>query len=306
MAEKSTSFFQGIKYVPNLEELDQEKQPMKVDEKPAHEKNANDEPLSFSDFCEFLPIGHIKKNCEIRFDCCSTVKPAAKKAMIIGLTMTVCNQLSGAWPLMTYTQAIFEEAGSTLSPNLSAIIVSLVQMAANVLSIVVVDRIDRKKLYSISAIATATGLAALGLHSLYKEQLTEYASIPIVAFSFTIFVASCGILPLHYVILVEIMPKKVRQNRSLRKWRPSSSNNILHFPNFQIQNVANLTCMTLFWGMAASVLQIYPTVSEALGMHSCMFLFATSCCFLSLFTLVVIPETRGKSYETIMRALERQ
>lgn len=232
MAEKSTNFFQGIKYVPNLEELDQEKQPMKVDEKRANEKNANDEPLSFSDFCEFLPNGHIKKNCKTRYHCCPTVKPAAKKAMIIGLTMSVCNQLSGAWPLMTYTQAIFEEAGSTLSPNLSAIIVSLVQMAANVLSIVVVDRIDRKKLYSISAIATATGLAALGLHSLYKEHLTEYASIPIVAFSFTIFVASCGILPLHYVILVEVMPKKVRQNRSLRKWLPSSSNCYSSFLKF--------------------------------------------------------------------------
>lgn len=130
---------------------------------------------------------------------------------------------------MTYTQAIFEEAGSTLSPNVSAIIVSLVQMAANVLSIVVVDRIDRKKLYSFSAICTAIGLAALGLHSLYKEHLTEYASIPILAFSFTIFVASCGILPLHYVILVEVMPKKVKRNRSSRQCRASSSNAFFYF-----------------------------------------------------------------------------
>lgn len=123
--------------------------------------------------------------------------------------MSVCNQLSGAWPLMTYANVIFEEAGSTLSPNVSAIIVSLVQFGANCVTIAIVDRIDRKKLFSCSAICMGIGLVSLGLHNIYKEHLSEYTFIPIVAFSFTIFVASCGILPLHYVILVEIMPKKV-------------------------------------------------------------------------------------------------
>lgn len=112
---------------------------------------------------------------------------------------------------MTYTQAIFEEAGSTLSPSLCAIIVSFVQLAANVVSIGLVDRIDRRKLFSFSAMCTAIGLVAMGLHSVYKDSLTDYALIPIMAFSFTIFVASCGILPVHFVILVEIMPKKVCQ-----------------------------------------------------------------------------------------------
>lgn len=54
MAEKSLSFFQGIKYVPNLKELDEEKQPMKMDEKAvATTDNSKDEKLSFSDFCKF-------------------------------------------------------------------------------------------------------------------------------------------------------------------------------------------------------------------------------------------------------------
>lgn len=67
MAEKSTRFFQGIKYVPNLEELDQEKQPMKIDEKSANEKHAIEENLSISDFCKFLPIEPQKKNVEIPY-----------------------------------------------------------------------------------------------------------------------------------------------------------------------------------------------------------------------------------------------
>lgn len=50
MAEKSMSFFQGVKYVPTLNELDQEKQPMKSAEKSAIEGDSDDEQLSFSDF----------------------------------------------------------------------------------------------------------------------------------------------------------------------------------------------------------------------------------------------------------------
>lgn len=54
MAEKSLSFFQGIKYVPNLKELDQEKQPMNADEKPTIADDVNAEKLSLSDFCKFF------------------------------------------------------------------------------------------------------------------------------------------------------------------------------------------------------------------------------------------------------------
>lgn len=54
MAEKSISFFQGVTYVPNLEDLDQEKQLMKADEKPVIEENSNNEKLSLSDFRKFF------------------------------------------------------------------------------------------------------------------------------------------------------------------------------------------------------------------------------------------------------------
>lgn len=56
MAEKSISFFQGIKHVPNLDQLDQEKQPMKTDEKPVIEENSDNEKISLSDFCTYLRL----------------------------------------------------------------------------------------------------------------------------------------------------------------------------------------------------------------------------------------------------------
>lgn len=123
--------------------------------------------------------------------------------------MSFVNQLSGCFSMLTYTNAIFEEAGSSLSPNASAIIIALVQWGANCLTIAIVDRAGRKVIYSISAFGAALGLTVLGVHSLFRVQLAEHSWIPVVAFAFYIFIASIGLLPLHYVILVEIMPKKV-------------------------------------------------------------------------------------------------
>lgn len=60
----------------------------------------------------------------------------------------------------------------------------------------------------------------------------------------------------------------------------------------------------LNWILAFLLLAFYPMMSEAFGMHGCMFIFAGFCVATALFTLFVIPETKGKSYDSIMKSLE--
>lgn len=52
--------------------------------------------------------------------------------------------------MMNYTNKIFEDAGSTLPSNTASIIVASVQLFANFVSMVLVDRAGRKILISIS------------------------------------------------------------------------------------------------------------------------------------------------------------
>lgn len=47
----------------------------------------------------------------------------ARKAFIIGIVLVSLNQFSGVATMLNYTANIFEEAGSSLSPNVSTIIV---------------------------------------------------------------------------------------------------------------------------------------------------------------------------------------
>lgn len=74
----------------------------------------------------------------------SLTRNPGKKAMIIGVVLAVLNHFSGNFALVTYTAHIFEEAGSILSPNCSALIVAVVQFIGSITVPMLVERTGRK------------------------------------------------------------------------------------------------------------------------------------------------------------------
>lgn len=119
------------------------------------------------------------------------------------------NQFCGAFSMISYANKIFTEADSILSPSKASVIISVVQLTANLLAMALVDHVGRRFLMTISATCTGLGLICMGLYDLYMERLVEHRWIPIVSFSTVILMSSVGMLPLTYVILSEILPKKV-------------------------------------------------------------------------------------------------
>lgn len=127
------------------------------------------------------------------------------------------NQFCGALAIITYSANIFTESGSDLSPNVSSIIVALIQLTGTVVSFILVDNLGRKILLLISTIGTTAGLFSMGIFSFLQHSghdLSELGSLPILSLSFTILFSSFGILPLPYVILAEVLPQKVSINLS--------------------------------------------------------------------------------------------
>lgn len=68
----------------------------------------------------------------------------ARKAITIGIVLMFLNQFSGFFAMLTYTATIFEEAGSSLSPNVSAIIVAVIQIIGTYMASLFVERAGRK------------------------------------------------------------------------------------------------------------------------------------------------------------------
>lgn len=116
--------------------------------------------------------------------------------------------------MMSFTATIFAESGSTMSPNVSSIVVGVIQIIGSMFPTLLVDRIGRKMMMGISAFGTSVGLNVLGLYTLAKSQGFDVESlnwIPLVAFSFVIFIANWGLMTLPFMIVSEITHPKVNK-----------------------------------------------------------------------------------------------
>lgn len=141
-----------------------------------------------------------------------TVRWRAIKAILIGFSLTGINLFSGTFAMINYTASIFKESGSTLDPHTSSIIVAVIQILGVYGSTLLVDRIGRKTLLIFSTSGAFIGLISLGIFSYLNENgfdLTTYNCIPLLSFSFFVFISCFGILPLPFIVLTEILPAEV-------------------------------------------------------------------------------------------------
>lgn len=64
--------------------------------------------------------------------------------MVIGIALMFLNQCCGVFGMLNYTASIFAEAGSSMTPNMSAIIVGVIQLLGTYVSSNLVERAGRK------------------------------------------------------------------------------------------------------------------------------------------------------------------
>lgn len=63
-----------------------------------------------------------------------------------------------------------------------------------------------------SALGAALGLLILGIYNYLKllnYSVEDFGWIPLVSFSFVIFIGNCGILSLPFTVITEVLPLKV-------------------------------------------------------------------------------------------------
>ncbi|XP_062551194.1 facilitated trehalose transporter Tret1-like isoform X2 [Armigeres subalbatus] len=135
----------------------------------------------------------------------------ARKAFLIGVTLVALNNLSGCFAMLSYAESIFRESGSSLSADISAIITGSLQVVGSYCSTVMVERVGRKILLKISGIGMAIGLGTFSGYLFVKAlgyDVDSFKWLPLVCFSFVIFIASVGVLPLPFLILAELVPQK--------------------------------------------------------------------------------------------------
>lgn len=66
-----------------------------------------------------------------------------RKAITIAIVLVLLYTYSGVIPMTAYAATIFQETGSNLSPNMSAIVIGVIQLFGTWIGTVLVERVGR-------------------------------------------------------------------------------------------------------------------------------------------------------------------
>ncbi|XP_016953804.1 facilitated trehalose transporter Tret1 isoform X2 [Drosophila biarmipes] len=134
------------------------------------------------------------------------------KAFSLIAVLLVCNQMSGSFAIFNYASAIFAQLGSSMEPNMCGIFMGVVQLSGLASAVILVDRVGRRWLL-IPSLA-GMGLAEFGvglLRSLAsQEYLNRHFWVALTLMCIVAYTSSVGLVALTFVIIVELLPFKIR------------------------------------------------------------------------------------------------
>ncbi|XP_043256954.1 facilitated trehalose transporter Tret1-2 homolog [Colletes gigas] len=210
-----------------------------------------------------------------------TVK-ANLKATIYTCLLAAFQQFSGINVVLFYMEGIFKSAGTSLSTSTATIIVGVVQLLASCVTPVVVDRLGRRMLLVFSGVGEIVTLIALGIYfymqDYLKTDVTSISFLPVVALVIFISTYSVGWGPLPWSIMGEMLAPKVKSKAS---------------------GITVCVC----WMLAFFITKFSNNLQEAFGNFTLYWVFAAFCVIAVLFTVLVLPETKGKSLQEIQDEL---
>ncbi|XP_068153067.1 facilitated trehalose transporter Tret1-like [Drosophila tropicalis] len=196
--------------------------------------------------------------------------PTMKVFGLIFVLIT-CNQLSGSFAIFSYTSHIFNELETQLNPNNCSIIVGAAQVLGVFCAVGLVDRLGRRILLLTSMLGM--GLGELGIAILKDIASPEFLSqnewLSLLLMCFVAIISSVGVVALLFVIIIELLPAKIR-------------------------SFGTSLSMATFSSFIFVSLKIYPIMIYDYGLSVTMYMSAGVCFFGFIVLGLFLPETKGK------------
>ncbi|OOQ59428.1 sugar porter family MFS transporter [Mucilaginibacter pedocola] len=204
-------------------------------------------------------------------------KPWLRAPLIITIGIFFFQQFSGVNTIIYYSPIIFKMAGivSNTGSILPAIIIGAVNVLVCFVSVLLLDRVGRRRLYMIGICGMVPSLAMLGACFHFKEQLgaslAVFAVLSIVCF--IIFIA-ISLAPLGWLLISEVFPLNVRG------------------VGMSIGSLAH-------WGFNAIIAFTFLKLVNTLGIDYTFWMYGLVCLVGIVWGYYYIPETKGRSLEDI-------
>ncbi|XP_075986472.1 facilitated trehalose transporter Tret1 [Anticarsia gemmatalis] len=204
------------------------------------------------------------------------------KAFYISCALVFFQQFCGINAVLFYMTNIFNAAGSGIDPSVATIIIGVVQVVASCITPFVVDRLGRRILLLISSCGTAVGLGLLGMFFVLSQNNSPVTSkigfLPVLSLILFIVTYCWGLGPLPWAVMSELFP-------------------------IEVKAIASPIATAFCWALSFLITRYFSAIAAALGMGYTFFIFGICCVLAFFFTLFLVPETKGKSFQEIQDML---
>lgn len=200
--------------------------------------------------------------------------PGLRTAMVIGVVLALFSQITGINAIIYYAPEIFKSVGfGTDSALLQTVIIGVVNTIFTFVAIRFIDEAGRRKLLLWGI--TGMIICLVGVGVVFQFQLSSGPLLLIFILGFIAsFASSLG--PIPWVIMSEIFPTKTR-------------------------GIAMSFATLSLWTGVVMITQLTPILLKEAGGAATFWIFAANALILLVFTIRMIPETKGRTLEEIER-----
>lgn len=201
------------------------------------------------------------------------------KGFFYGVIVLAFRDLCGIVAFLNYSSYIFKESNADVDFYASTIVLGTMQILGSILSVMFVEKYGRRVLLLISASGTGIALVILGFYYMFLGGVDFFKFMPLLCLSVYVFMAPIGIVTLPYVILLELIPPKIR-------------------------SVTATISLAGSWFLSFMLVYFFFDIITGLGLSGTFLLFGVICLIEVPFVYFLIPETRNLTFEDIRLKLK--